>query len=173
MGQWGVSYPGYQTVMGMIDAHPALKASSPQAPPSDMFIGDDWHHNGAFRLMYAFSCLSRNARVRTGLTEEREAGFDYGTPDGYRFFLELGPIANVNESYFHYSVPTWNEFMEHGTYDEYWQRQNLLRYLKGITHPVLNVAGWFDAEDFYGPMSIYYAMEKEIPSNQSTLVVGP
>ena len=173
VGQWGISYPGYQTVMGMIDAHPALQASSPQAPPSNMFIGDDWHHNGAFRLMYAFSWLSRNARVRTGLTEEREAGFDYGTPDGYRFFLELGPIANVNESYFHYSVPTWNEFMEHGTYDEYWQRQNLLRYLKGITHPVLNVAGWFDAEDFYGPMSIYYAMEKETPGNQSTLVVGP
>ena len=81
---------GFQTVMGMIDAHPALVASSPQASPSDMFVGDDWHHNGAFRLMYAFSWLSRNAQVRDGQTTERVKPFDYGTPDGYRFFLELG-----------------------------------------------------------------------------------
>ncbi|MFQ5791962.1 MAG: CocE/NonD family hydrolase, partial [Acidobacteriota bacterium] len=122
VGQWGVSYPGFQTVMGMIDALPALKASSPQASPSDMFIGDDWHHNGAFRLMYAFSWLARNARVRSAPTEERERRFDYGTPDGYRFFLEVGPISNINERYFNYRVPTWNEFMEHGTYDDYWKR---------------------------------------------------
>ncbi len=88
VGQYGVSYPGFQTVMGMIDAHPALVASSPQASPSDMFIGDDWHHNGAFRLMYAFSWLSKNAQVRDELTTERVKAFDYKTPDGYRFFLE-------------------------------------------------------------------------------------
>jgi putative CocE/NonD family hydrolase len=173
VGQWGISYPGYQTVMGMIDAHPALKASSPQASPSDMFIGDDFHHNGAFRLMYTFSWLSGNARVRSGVSEERERPFDYGTPDGYRFFLEVGPVAHINEKYFQYRVPTWNEFMEHGVYDEYWERQNVLRYLQNIRHPVLNVAGWFDAEDFYGPLSIYYTLEKENPVNQSTLVVGP
>ena len=173
VGQYGVSYPGFQTAMGMIDAHPALKASSPQASPSDMFIGDDWHHNGAFRLMYTFSWLSRNARVREGQTEDRVPSFDYGTPDGHRFFLELGSIANVNERYFHYSVPTWNEFMEHGTYDAYWQDQVLLQYLNRIQHPILNVAGWFDAEDFYGPMSIYYEIEKRNPENQSVLTVGP
>jgi hypothetical protein len=173
VGQYGVSYPGYQTVMGMIDAHPALKASSPQASPSDMFLGDDWHHNGAFRLMYAFSWLSSNARLREGITTEREAPFDYGTPDGYRFFLELGPIANVNERYFDYSVPTWNEFMEHGTYDDYWKRQVVLPHLNHIEHPILNVGGWFDAEDFYGPMTIYYEIEKRNPVNQSVLVVGP
>ena len=173
VGQYGVSYPGFQTVMGMIDAHPALVASSPQASPSDMFIGDDWHHNGAFRLMYAFSWLSRNARVRGGQTEERVKPFDYGTPDGYRFFLELGSVANVNERFFHYTVPTWNEFMEHGTYDDYWQRRVLLPHLNNIEHPTLNVAGWFDAEDFYGPMSIYYEIEERNPDNQSLLVVGP
>jgi len=173
VGQWGISYDGWQTALGMIDAHPALKASSPQASPADMFIGDDWHHNGAFRLMYAFSWLARNAVARTGPSESRPQAFDYGTPWGYRFFLELGPIRRIDELYFQKRVPAWNEFMEHGTYDDYWQRQNLLNDLQGIEHPVLNVAGWFDAEDFYGPMSIYYTLEKNNPSNQSTLVAGP
>lgn len=173
VGQWGISYSAWQTVMGMVDAHPALVASSPQASPSDMFIGDDWHHNGAFRIMYAFSWLSRNARTREGPTEARQAPFDYGTPWGYRFFLEAGSAASIDELYFHGDVPAWNDFMEHGTYDEYWQRQNALNHLDGIEHAVLNVAGWFDAEDFYGPMSIYYTIEEENPENESTLAVGP
>lgn len=173
VGQWGISYPGWQTVMGMIDAHPALKASSPQASPSDMWIGDDFHHNGAFRLMYTFGWLSGNAVIRTGPTERRAERFDYGTPDGYKFFLELGPVSNVDKKYFHNRVPTWNEYMEHSDYDEYWQKQNVLNYLDNIKHPILNVAGWFDAEDFYGPMSIYYTIEERNPENKSILVVGP
>ncbi len=173
VGQWGISYPGWQTVMGMVNAHTALKESSPQASPSDMFIGDDWHHNGAFRLMYAFAWLSNNARRRDEPTEQRNRRFDYGTPWGYDFFLDLGPVARINELFFHNDVPAWNEFMEHGAYDEYWQNQNALLSLDNITHPVLSVAGWFDAEDFYGPMSIYYTLEEKNPTNQSTLVVGP
>ncbi|MGB3860763.1 MAG: CocE/NonD family hydrolase [Candidatus Aminicenantaceae bacterium] len=173
VGQMGISYPGWQTVMGMIDAHPALKASSPQASPSDMWIGDDFHHNGAFRLMYTFGWLSNNARTRPVQTEQSSARFSYGTPDGYRFFLELGPVSNVNKLYFHTQVPTWNEYMEHGDYDEYWKEQDVLQYLNNIKHPILNVAGWFDAEDFYGPMSIYYTVEAKNPDNKSTLVVGP
>jgi putative CocE/NonD family hydrolase len=173
VGQMGISYPGWQTVMGMIDAHPALKASSPQASPSDMWIGDDFHHNGAFRLMYTFGWLSNNARTRAGQTEQSAARFSYGTPDGYRFFLELGPVSNVDKLYFHNQVPTWNEYMEHGDYDEYWKEQDVLQYLNNIAHPILNVAGWFDAEDFYGPMSIYYTIEAKNPDNKSILVVGP
>ena len=173
VGQWGISYPGWQTMMGMIDAHPAMKASSPQASPSDMWIGDDFHHNGAFRLMYTFGWLSWNARTRIGPSASRARGFDYGTPDGYNFFLELGPVSNVDKLYFHNNVPTWNQYMEHGDYDEYWNKQDVLQYLNDITHPILNVAGWFDAEDFYGPMSIYYTIEKKNPNNKSTLVVGP
>jgi putative CocE/NonD family hydrolase len=173
VGQWGVSYPGWETVMGMIDAHPALKASSPQASPSDMWIGDDFHHNGAFRLMYTFGWLSSNAQIRSNFSEKRTAAFEYGTPDGYKFFLDLGPVSNIDERYFHKSVPTWNEYMEHGNYDEYWHKQNVLQYLNNIKHPILNVAGWFDAEDFYGPMSIYYAIEKKNPDNKSIIVVGP
>lgn len=173
VGQWGISYPGWQTVMGMIDAHPALKASSPQASPADMWIGDDFHHNGAFRLMYTFDWLRHSAQIRTGPSGKRAARFEYGTPDGYKFFLELGPVANVNKKYFKNTVPTWNEYMAHGDYDSYWQRQNVLQYLDNIKHPILNVAGWFDAEDFYGPMSIYSTIEIKNPDNKSTLVVGP
>jgi putative CocE/NonD family hydrolase len=173
VGQWGISYPGFQTVMGMIDAHPALKASSPQASPSDMWIGDDFHHNGAFRLMYTFGWLSGNAAVRSGPSSKRGARFNYGTTDGYKFFLELGPVSNVDKKYFHQRVPTWNEYMEHGDYDDYWKRQDVLPHLNNIQHAILNVAGWFDAEDFYGPMSIYYTIEKNNPKNQNMLVVGP
>jgi putative CocE/NonD family hydrolase len=172
-GQWGVSYPGSQTVWGMVRAHPALKASSPQAPAIDMFLGDDFHHNGAFRLMYTFSWLAGNARPRAGATETRGAAFDYGTIDGYRFFLDVGPIANINEKYFNYSVPTWNEYMDNPNYNEYWERQNPLKHLKNVSHAILNVAGWFDAEDFYGPLETYRAVERLNPANLNTIVIGP
>ena len=173
VGQWGISYPGWQTVMGMVDAHPALVAASPQASPSDMFIGDDWHHNGAFRIMYAFSWLSGNARRRDGPTDTRGARFDYGTPSGYDFFLNAGSAIAVDELYFHGDVPAWRDFIEHPNYDEFWQRQNALRYLDDVRPATLNVAGWFDTEDFYGPMSIYRTVEAENPGLENTLVVGP
>jgi uncharacterized protein len=179
-GQWGISYPGSQTVWGMINAHPALKASSPQAPAIDMFLGDDFHHNGAFRLMYTFSWLAGNARPRPfdsaqgrpGLTQTNNGRFDYGTPDGYRFFLDAGPVRRIDEKYFNGSVPTWTEYMQHPDYDEYWQRQNPLKHLKNVKHAILTVAGWFDAEDFYGPLETYRTLEKE-RGNQSAIVIGP
>ena len=175
VGMWGISYPAWQTVMAMMEAHPALKAASPQASPSDMFIGDDFHHNGAFRLMYSFSWLAGNARTRSGQTTARGSAFDYGTPDGYRFFMEAGAPARIDSLYFHGEVPAWNDFMQHPNYDSYWQAQNVLKDLKTVPRdlPILNVAGWFDAEDFYGPMSIYYELEKVHPQNRSILAVGP
>ncbi|MFK5923090.1 MAG: CocE/NonD family hydrolase [Verrucomicrobiota bacterium] len=173
VGQWGGSYMGWTTVMGMVDAHPALKASSPQASPSDMFIGDDWHHNGAFRLMYTFWWMSMAAQKRDTPTEQRPERFRYGTPWGYEFFLHCGPTAKLNEKYFNGAIPTWKDFIKHPNYDDFWQRQNALRYMNNIKLPVLNVAGWFDAEDFYGAVSIYHEIEKRNPKNNSTLVSGP
>ena len=173
VGQWGISYAGWETAMGMIDPHPALKASSPQGTPADQFIGDDYHHNGAFRLAYAFGWTSSNARFRAGPTDSGTRRFSFPTPDGYRFFLKLGPVSNVNKKYFHDEVPTWNEFVEHGTYDEYWQSKNVLKDLTDVAHPILNVVGWFDAEDYCGALGIYYTIEKNTPHNRSILVVGP
>jgi putative CocE/NonD family hydrolase len=175
VGMWGVSYPGWQVVMGMMNPHPALRAASPQASPSDMFVGDDFHHNGAFRLMYAFSWLAGNARTRAGQTTTGGAAFDYGTPDGYRFFMEAGAPARIDSLYFRGEVPAWNDFMRHPNYDAYWRAQNVLKDLGTVPAdlPILNVAGWFDAEDFYGPTSIYYTLEKIHPSNRSILAIGP
>ncbi len=174
VGQWGISAPGIQTTFGLINAHPAMKASSPQASPGDQFLGDDFHHNGAFRLMYVFSWLSSNARTRTsGPTEARVPPFDYGTRDGYRFFMELGPVSNVDKNYFQNRVPTWNEYMEHPNWDDYWEARSFFKYLKDVTPAVLNIAGWFDAEDFYGAMYVYYNIEKQNPGNKSTIVIGP
>jgi putative CocE/NonD family hydrolase len=172
VGQWGISWGGWEVSMGMIDAHPAIKASSPQAPPQDQFRGDDYHSNGAFQLAYAFNWLSTNARARTGPTEQDAQRFDFGTPDGYDFFLKLGAAGNARR-YFGDAVPTWNDFMEHGTYDAYWQARNVPKDLDNISHPVLIVAGWFDAEDFYGPFRMYRAIEEKNPGNKSVLVVGP
>ncbi|MFN2399386.1 MAG: CocE/NonD family hydrolase [Gemmatimonadaceae bacterium] len=175
VGMWGVSYPGWQTVMGMMNPHPALRAASPQASPADMFIGDDFHHNGAFRLMYAFSWLAGNARSRTGQSTTSAAAFDYGTPDGYRFFMDAGAPARIDSLFFRGQVPAWNDFMQHPNYDDYWKDQNVLKDLGTVPAnlPILNVAGWFDAEDFYGPMSIYYTLEKLHPENRSIIAVGP
>ncbi|PHR92666.1 MAG: hypothetical protein COA69_07505 [Robiginitomaculum sp.] len=173
VGQWGTSYAGWTTIMGMIDPHPALSASAPQAPPSDMFIGDDWHHNGAFRLMYSFSWMGNEARKRGALTEEDNPPFDYGTPWGYEFFLQAGATSKLNDKYFGGTMIAWDDLIDHPNYDEFWKKQAVLPYMKNINVPTLNVAGWFDAEDFYGPISIYKEIEATTPNNKSTLVVGP
>jgi putative CocE/NonD family hydrolase len=173
VGQWGISYSGWTTVMGMIDAHPALAASSPQASPSDMFVGDDWHHNGAFRLMYSFSWMGSNAQSRDAPTGEKAAPFDYGTPWGYEFFLKSGPTDQLASKYFGGNIPAWDDFTRHPDYDHFWKRQVALQHLGNIKHPILNVAGWFDSENFYGPMSIYQEIETKNPDNESCLVVGP
>ena len=172
VGQWGISWAGWEVSMGMIDAHPALKASSPQAPPQDQFFGDDYHSGGAYQLMYGFNWMSTNARARTAPSERPVERFDYGTPDGYQFFLDLGAAANA-QKYFADTVPTWNDHMSHPTYDEYWQARNVPKDLDNVNHPVLIVASWFDAQDFHGPFRMYRALKEKNPANLTTLVVGP
>jgi putative CocE/NonD family hydrolase len=172
VGQWGISWAGWEVSQGMIDAHPALKASSPQAPPQDQFYGDDYHSGGAYQLMYGFNWMSTNARARTAPSERPVERFDYGTPDGYRFFLDLGAAANA-QRYFADEVPTWSDHMSHPTYDDYWQARNVPKDLDHINHAVLIVAAWFDAQDFYGPFRMYRALKEKNPANKTTLVVGP
>ena len=171
VGQWGISWAGWEVSMGMIDAHPALKASSPQAPPQDQFLGDDYHSGGAYQMMYGFNWMTSNARARVAPSERPAERFDYGTPDGYRFFLDMGAAANAKK-YFD-DVPTYDDHMAHGTYDEYWQARNVPKDLGGVNHPVLIVASWFDAQDFYGPFRMYRALKEKSPANKTTLAVGP
>jgi len=173
VGMWGVSYPGFYAAAGMIDAHPALKAVSPQAPIADWFVGDDFHHNGAFYLPHAFGFLAYFGRPRPEPTTIEAPGFDYGTPDGYAFYLTMGPLANANRLYFKNEIAFWNELMEHGTYDAFWQARNLRPRLKNIKPAVLTVGGWFDAEDLFGALNVYHAIEQSSPDAYNVLVMGP
>jgi uncharacterized protein len=168
VGMLGVSYDGWTAAMGMLGAHPALKAVSPQASPADMFIGDDFHHNGAFRLSYGFEYAY--------LTEasKENSDFDFDRYDTYDWYLGVGPLSNVQAKVLKgKSLPTWTDFVNHPNYDEFWQRQAMKPYLTRVTVPTLNVAGWWDQEDFYGPVTIYRELEKHDTRNRNFLVVGP
>jgi len=172
VGQWGISYPGFYTAAGMIDSHPALKAASPQAPIADWFW-DDMHHHGAFVLPLAFTFFSSFGQPRPEPTTERAERIDLDTVDGYRFYLELGPLQNVNERYFKGEIDFWNQFIAHPNYDDFWQSRNLLPHLKNVKAAVMVVGGWFDAEDLYGPLKIYRAVERNNPGTFNMLVMGP
>ena len=145
VGMLGISYPGWLTVMALLEPHPALKAASPQAPPADMFLGDDFHHNGAFRLSYGFeyAALMETSKVNSPFTFDRR--------DTFEWYLRLGPLSNANTRYLKGKIPTWNDFVEHSSYDEFWRREAVAPYLGRPKVPTLNVAGWWDQEDFYGP----------------------
>jgi putative CocE/NonD family hydrolase len=173
VGLWGISYLGFYTTHGIIDAHPALKAASPQAPVTDWFIGDDFHHNGAFFLTDAFSFISSFGVPRPKPTKEHAPRFDFKMPDGYKFFMELGPLRNVNEKYFKKGIPFWNDLMEHGTYDDFWKARDPLQHLKNVRPAVMTVAGWFDAEDLWGTLAVYRTVEKHNPGIFNILVMGP
>ncbi|MDP1978399.1 CocE/NonD family hydrolase [Undibacterium sp.] len=173
-GQWGSSYPGFYASAGAIDGHPALKAISPQAPIADWFRGDDMHRNGAFNLQMAFNFFYSFGQPRPQPTVSKGwKNFNFGTPDGYQFFLDLGSVANANARHFKNGIPFWNEIIVHPNYDEFWQSRNILPHLKNIKAAVLTVGGWYDTEDLYGPLNTYKSIEKQNPGIQNTLVIGP
>jgi len=167
VGLLGISYCGWLTVMGMLEPHPALKAVSEQASPADMFLGDDFHHNGAFRLSYGFEYSTMMETDKTNFK------FAFDRFDTYDWYLRLGPLANANAKYLHGTLPTWNDFVQHPNYDAFWKAQAMPYLLSKAKVPNLNVAGWWDQEDFYGPMKIYELLEKEDPDHLNYLAVGP
>lgn len=176
VGMLGISYPGFYTAAALPDAHPALKASSPQAPIADFFF-DDFHHNGAFLQSYtaAFAVFGyqKDSLTKSAWYGDKLRRFFKDRPkDGYAFHLEQGPLKNITEKY-HYDNFFWNQIVEHPNYDEFWQKRNLLPHLKNINHAVMTVGGWFDAEDLYGPLNIYKTIEKTSPKAENTLVMGP
>lgn len=172
IGTYGISYPGFYTSAGMINAHPALKAASPQAPIADWFF-DDFNHHGAFFLSHAFGFMSAFGQPRPELTKSRAGRFKFPTPDGYQFFLDVGSLKNVNPRYFKDNVAFWNTMADHPNYDDFWQARNLRPHLKNVAPAVMTVGGWFDAEDLFGTFETYRVIEKQNPGIFNVMVIGP
>ncbi|MFN0177628.1 MAG: CocE/NonD family hydrolase [Gemmatimonadales bacterium] len=166
IGMRGISYGGWTTMMALLDPHPALKAASPQASPDDMFLGDDFHHNGALRLSYAFEYVA-------AVDGQRFTPFAFDRLDTYEWFLKLGGLGNVDAKYFQRQKPAWSDFANHSTFDDYWKARKVVRHITKVTVPTLTVAGWWDQEDFYGPLTIYQKMESLDTKGLNYLVVGP
>ncbi len=173
VGVWGISYPGFYAAMSTIDAHPNLKAVSPQAPIADWFIDDDMHHNGALTLVMNFNFFTFFGVPRNTLTKEWPKGLDYPSPDAYNFFLKLGPLKNINEQYYKNNIAFWDSAVSHPNYDSYWQKKNTLPHFKNIKPAVLTVGGWYDAEDLYGAINTYKSIEKNNSNINNYFVMGP
>jgi hypothetical protein len=167
VGMRGVSYDGWLTAMAMLDPHPALKAVSPQASPADMYLGDDFHHNGAFRLSYGFEYAAMME------TTKESTNFRFDEYDTFEWYLRLGPLSTVNEKILLGKIPTWNDYVAHPNYDAFWQTQAMASYLTRADVPALHVAGWWDQEDFYGPQKIYETLEPLDDREVSFFVAGP
>lgn len=175
VGIYGISYPGFYATASLPGAHPAIKAVSPQAPVSDEFIGDDANHNGAFFLLDNFNFMNYFGKERPGPVKDYGSQvFKLSTPDAYRFFLDMGPLKNTQSSeWYNNKSYLWNEYLEHDTYDDYWKARNIRAHLKNIKIPVLVVGGWFDAENLFGALRTYEAIENQSPQNNAKLVMGP
>ena len=171
VGLSGISYPGFYSSAGMINAHSALKAVSPQAPIADWFF-DDFFHHGAFFLPHAFRFFSSFGQPRPEPTTQRTKGFEFGTEDGYGFYMGLGPLKNANIRYFKNNVAYWKTMAAHPNYDAFWKARNLLPHLRNVAPAVMTVGGWFDAEDLYGALNTYQAVEKQNPKIFNILVMG-
>lgn len=174
-GLYGISYPGFYATASLPEAHPSIKALSPQAPVTDEFIGDDANHNGAFFLLDNFSFMNSFGKERQGPTTSYGGPiFPFKTDDVYKSFLEMGPVKNTQaEKYFNNRSYIWNEYLQHDTYDDYWQKRNIRQHLKNVTIPTLVVGGWFDAEDLFGALHTYQAIEQNSKANKNFLVMGP
>jgi putative CocE/NonD family hydrolase len=172
-GIWGISYPGFFTSASIIDSHPALKAASPQAPMTNLFMGDDAYHGGAFMLAANFGFYSSfKPQENPQLPPKVFVPFDYGTKDGYDFFLGVGPLANLSKL-LQGKSELLDDQMRHDTFDDYWKTRNLAPHLKNIHCAVLTVGGWFDAEDLQGPFTTFHSIDKNNPDIFNGLVVGP
>ena len=166
-GLYGISYDGWTTIIAASDPHPAMVAASEQATPSDMFLNDDLHHNGAFRLSYAFEYAFMEEISKT------DSLFQFGNYDTYDWYLKLGPLSNLNDKYIHGKLPSWNDYIAHPDYDDFWKRQSLTYRLDSPRLAIQHVSGWWDQEDMVGPQSAYQALEKKDKHNRNFIVLGP
>ena len=167
VGQLGISYPGWTSLVSAAHPHPALKAVSEQACMSDLFLGDDFHHNGAFRFSYGFE-YSFEEEASKG-----DTSFPFPQYDLYDWYLKVGSLANVNKKYFHDRIPSWNNFTRHPDYDQFWQSASPLNYAAETKVPLLHVGGYWDQEDMMGPQLMYQTMEKNDSGHINNLILGP
>jgi putative CocE/NonD family hydrolase len=174
-GMYGISYPGFYSTASLPGSHPALKAVSPQAPVTDWFIGDDFHHNGVLFLMDAFSFMTTFGvpRPKPITPDLGPKGLKFPIQDNYRFYLEAGSIKNLKDKYMGDSIRFWNNLFAHPNLDTFWQARNIQRHLNNVKPAVMVVGGFFDAEDAYGTFSTYKSIEKQNPSANNILVMGP
>jgi putative CocE/NonD family hydrolase len=173
-GIFGISYPGFYATMGIINAHPAVKAVSPQAPVTAWFMGDDFHHNGAFFMQDCFSFYYSFGRPRKGPSRKGYPSFQWPVEDNYEFFMNVGAIRNLAPLYLGDSIKFWNDAFSHPDYDWFWKERDPRQHLRGVTPAVLTVGGWFDAEDLYGTLHTYKAIESQNSSSTANhLVMGP
>jgi putative CocE/NonD family hydrolase len=173
VGMWGISYPGYFTGAALVNAHPALKAASPQAPQADWFLGDDVHHHGAFLLASAFDFFITSGLARPAPTTQGPPRFDFGTDDGYAFFLAMGPLPRADSLYLKGRAPFWNDMMAHGTYDAFWDARRLGPHLERVTPAVLTVGGWYDANNLRGALLVHESIAKQSSATSNRIVLGP
>jgi len=172
VGIWGISYPGFYTSASIIDSHPAITAASPQAPMTDLFLGDDSYHGGAFMLSASFGFYAGFRPQKNPVTPGPTVPFDFGTPDSYSFYLKAGNVASLDK-YIQDFSGLFDDQFKHDTYDNYWQSRDLSRHMKNVKCAVLVVGGWFDAEDLEGPYRTFYAIRQFNPDTPITLVEGP
>ncbi|MBK8943883.1 MAG: CocE/NonD family hydrolase [Ignavibacteriae bacterium] len=173
VGVWGISYPGFYAAMAAIDAHPNLKAVSPQAPIADWFIADDMHHYGALSLTMTFNFFNQFGVTRNELTKIWPDGVNFNSPDAYNFYLKLGSLKNINKLYFKNNIAFWDSVISHPNYDFYWQEKNTLPHFNNIKPAILTVGGWFDGEDLYGAINTYQSIERKNSKIDNNLVLGP
>lgn len=173
VGMWGISYDGFFVAAGMIDAHPALKAASPQAPIGDCYMGDDCYHNGVLWLPHNFSFYNGFFQVRRGGPSEpvEPVPFVYGTPDGYDYYLRMGSVGH-SKALIHPPNTYWDDILDHTTYDDFWRQRAITRFFRRLPPSVMTVGGWFDAEDLSGALRVFRAVEKIAPADNH-LVMGP
>jgi uncharacterized protein len=173
VGVTGTSYPGFLAMMAGIDPHPAVKAISPQAPMIDVWMGDDFFHNGAFRQSYGYDYVFRmeSSKEQTEVTYGKDK--DGHPRDGYDFFLERGSFAEDVKKSGSKLLPTWKLFLEHPAYDTYWSSRGVQHHLDAVTVPTLTVGGYYDQEDMFGPQSEYSTLEPHDANHQNFLVLGP
>jgi hypothetical protein len=174
VGIFGISYPGFYSTMGLINAHPAVKAVSPQAPVTAWFLGDDFHHNGAFFILDCFSFYYSNGQKHRAPTRKGSSSFNWPVQDSYEFFLSIGAIRNISPRYLGDSVKFWNDAFANPDYDEFWKSRDPRPFLQNVRPAVMTVGGWFDAEDLYGALHTYEAIEKQNSTAvKNVLVMGP